>query len=307
VSEHGVEDTWRVGASLRVERSKGVYGSMGLRDDAQTDGLQAFLRDIGKVDLLTAAQEVELAKRIERGDELAKRHMIEANLRLVVSIAKRYNNQGLPLLDLIQEGTIGLVRATEKFDHRKGFKFSTYATWWIRQSVARALADKARTIRMPVHIVERLNKIVRSERQLRAELCRQPTALEIAVDADLPLDEVERIQRIAQTPVSLEKPLGEDGDSEFGHLLADDSTPAPYDSAEATMRSETLQTILSTLTERERSVLELRHGLNGNAPRTLDEIGVTFNVTRERIRQIEHLSLRKLRALPEAKALSDVA
>jgi RNA polymerase primary sigma factor len=307
VSEHGVEDTWRVGASLRVERSKGVYGSMALRDDAQTDGLQAFLRDIGKVDLLTAAQEVELAKRIERGDELAKRHMIEANLRLVVSIAKRYNNQGLPLLDLIQEGTIGLVRATEKFDHRKGFKFSTYATWWIRQSVARALADKARTIRMPVHIVERLNKIVRSERQLRAELCRQPTSLEIAVDADLPLDEVERIQRIAQTPVSLEKPLGEDGDSEFGHLLADDTTPAPYDSAEATMRSETLQTILSTLTERERSVLELRHGLNGNPPRTLDEIGVAFNVTRERIRQIEHLSLRKLRALPEAKALSDVA
>src|SRR5258707_223360 len=179
------------------DSSQGVR-LMALRDDANTDGLQAFLRDIGKVDLLTAAQEVELAKRIERGDELAKRHMIEANLRLVVSIAKRYNNQGLPLLDLIQEGTIGLVRATEKFDHRKGFKFSTYATWWIRQAVARALADKARTIRMPVHIVERLNKIVRSERHLRAELYRQPTALEIAVDADLELDEVERIMRIAQ-------------------------------------------------------------------------------------------------------------
>ena len=280
---------------------------MALRDDANTDGLQAFLRDIGKVELLTAAQEVELSKRIEAGDERAKRHMIEANLRLVVSIAKRYSNQGLPLLDLIQEGTIGLVRATEKFDHRKGFKFSTYATWWIRQAVSRALADKARTIRMPVHIVERLNKIARSERRLRAELCRQPTSLEISVDVDLPLDEVERIKSIAQTPVSLEKPLGEDGDSEFGHLLADDSTPAPYDVAEATMRTETLRTILSTLTERERSILELRTGLNGQPPLTLDEIGLTFNVTRERIRQIEHQSLRKLRALPEAQALSDVA
>jgi RNA polymerase primary sigma factor len=280
---------------------------MALREDARTDGLQTFLRDIGKVELLTAAQEVELAKRIERGDDRAKRHMIEANLRLVVSIAKRYNNQGLPLLDLIQEGTIGLVRATEKFDHRKGFKFSTYATWWIRQSVSRALADKARTIRMPVHIVERLNKIVRSERKLRAELYRQPTSLEIAVDADLTQEEVERIMRIAQAPISLEKPLGDDGDSEFGHMLADDSTPAPYESAEATMRTETLETALATLSDRERSVLELRHGLNGQPPLTLDEIGRAFNVTRERIRQIEHLSLRKLRALPETQALSDVA
>jgi RNA polymerase primary sigma factor len=278
-----------------------------LRDDPRTDGLQTFLREIGKVELLTAAQEVELSKRIERGDERAKQHMIEANLRLVVSIAKRYRNQGLPFLDLIQEGTIGLVRATEKFDHRKGFKFSTYATWWIRQAVSRALADKARTIRMPVHIVERLNKIVRSERKLRAELYRQPTALEIAVDADLELDEVERIMRIAQAPISLEKPLGEDGDSEFGHLLADDTTQSPDDAAEATMRNETLQTVLSTLSDRERSVLELRHGLNGQPPRTLDEIGQTFNVTRERIRQIEHLSLRKLRALPEAQALNGVA
>jgi RNA polymerase primary sigma factor len=280
---------------------------MALREDARTDGLQTFLRDIGKVELLTAAQEVELAKRIERGDDRAKRHMIEANLRLVVSIAKRYNNQGLPLLDLIQEGTIGLVRATEKFDHRKGFKFSTYATWWIRQSVSRALADKARTIRMPVHIVERLNKIVRSERKLRAELYRQPTSLEISVDADLTQEEVERIMRIAQAPISLEKPLGDEGDSEFGHMLADDSTPAPYESAEATMRIETLETALATLTDRERSVLELRHGLNGQPPLTLDEIGRAFNVTRERIRQIEHLSLRKLRALPETQALSDVA
>ncbi|MCW2974857.1 MAG: sigma-70 family polymerase sigma factor [Actinomycetia bacterium] len=278
-----------------------------MADDANTDGLQAFLRSIGKVDLLTAAQEVELAKRIQQGDERAKRHMIEANLRLVVSIAKRYSNQGLPLLDLIQEGTLGLVRATEKFDHRKGFKFSTYATWWIRQSVSRALADKARTIRMPVHIVEQLNRIIRSERQLRADLCRQPTSLEISEDVDIPPDEVERIKSIAQTPVSLEKPLGDDGDSEFGDLLADDKTPAPYDAAEATMRTETLRTIMLTLTDRERRVLELRTGFNGEAPLTLDEIGLVFNLTRERIRQIEHQSLRKLRALPEAQALSDVA
>jgi RNA polymerase primary sigma factor len=278
-----------------------------MADDANTDGLQTFLRSIGKVELLTAAQEVELAKRIQNGDELAKQHMIEANLRLVVSIAKRYSNQGLPLLDLIQEGTLGLVRATEKFDHRKGFKFSTYATWWIRQSVSRALADKARTIRMPVHIVEQLNRIIRSERQLRADLCRQPTSLEISEDTDIPPEEVERIKAIAQTPVSLEKPLGDDGDSEFGDLLADDKTPAPYDAAEATMRTETLRTIMLTLTDRERRVLELRTGFNGEAPLTLDEIGLVFNLTRERIRQIEHQSLRKLRALPEAQALSDVA
>ena len=280
---------------------------MALRNDVAADGLQAFLKDIGKVDLLTAAQEVELSKRIEQGDELAKRHMIEANLRLVVSIAKRYSNQGLPLLDLIQEGTIGLVRATEKFDHRKGFKFSTYATWWIRQSVSRALADKARTIRMPVHIVERLNRIVRSERDLRAQLCRTPTSLEISIDVDIDVEEVDRIRRIAQTPVSLEKPLGDEGDSEFGHLLADDSTPAPYDSAEASMRTEALRAALLTLSDRERRILELRHGLNGQPPLTLDEIGRAFNVTRERIRQIEHLSLRKLRASPEAQAFSDVA
>ncbi|MGH3049209.1 MAG: sigma-70 family RNA polymerase sigma factor, partial [Gaiellaceae bacterium] len=187
--------------------------------EVSTDALQLFLKDIGKVDLLTAAQEVELAKRIERGDHGAKQEMVEANLRLVVSIAKRYRNQGLPFLDLIQDGTIGLVRAAEKFDYRKGFKFSTYATWWIRQAVARALADKARTIRMPVHVVEKLNKIVRSERKLRAELCREPLPFEIAMDLDLPLDEVEQIMRSAQTPVSLEKPVGDEEESEFGHFL----------------------------------------------------------------------------------------
>ena len=197
------------------------------------DSLQLFLKDIGKVNLLTAAQEVELAKRIERGDHRAKQEMVEANLRLVVSIAKRYRNQGLPFLDLIQEGTIGLVRAAEKFDYRKGFKFSTYATWWIRQAVARALADKGRTIRMPVHVVEKLNKILRTERKLRAELGREPTSAEIAEELELPVEEVEQIRRTAQAPVSLEKPVGDDEESEFGHFLEDDSEPLPDDVADA--------------------------------------------------------------------------
>jgi RNA polymerase primary sigma factor len=275
--------------------------------EISTDSLQLFLKDIGKVDLLTAAQEVELAKRIERGDHGAKQEMVEANLRLVVSIAKRYRNQGLPFLDLIQEGTIGLVRAAEKFDWRKGYKFSTYATWWIRQAVARALADKARTIRMPVHVVEKLNKIVRTERKLRAELCREPTALEIALDLDLPVEEVEQIQRSSQTPVSLEKPVGDEEESEFGHFLTDDNIPMPDEAAEVTMRAETLKKILGTLSHRERRVLELRYGLDGEQHRTLDEVGRTFDVTRERIRQIENQSLKKLRALSDSISLKDVA
>jgi RNA polymerase primary sigma factor len=275
--------------------------------EVSTDALQLFLKDIGKVDLLTAAQEVELAKRIERGDHCAKQEMVEANLRLVVSIAKRYRNQGLPFLDLIQEGTIGLVRAAEKFDYRKGFKFSTYATWWIRQAVARALADKARTIRMPVHVVEKLNKIVRSERKLRAELGREPLSAEIAKDLDLSLEEVEQIRRSAQTPVSLEKPVGDDDESEFGHFLTDESLPLPDEAAETSLRKESLLKILGTLSARERRVLELRYGLDGQHPRTLDEVGRTFNVTRERIRQIENQSLKKLRALADAHSLKDVA
>jgi RNA polymerase primary sigma factor len=275
--------------------------------EVSTDALQLFLKDIGKVDLLTAAQEVELAKRIERGDHRAKQEMVEANLRLVVSIAKKYRNQGLPFLDLIQEGTIGLVRAAEKFDHRKGFKFSTYATWWIRQAVARALADKARTIRMPVHVVEKLNKIVRSERKLRAELSREPTSVEIAYDVDLTVDEVEQIRRSAQTPVSLEKPVGDEEESEFGHFLTDENLPLPDEAAEVSMRKEALRSILATLSHRERRVLELRYGLDGKHPRTLDEVGRTFNVTRERIRQIENQSLKKLRAVAEAHSLRDVA
>ena len=275
--------------------------------EASTDSLQLFLKDIGRVQLLTAAQEVELAKRVERGDDSAKRHMIEANLRLVVSIAKRYRNQGLPFLDLIQEGTIGLVRAVEKFDYRKGFKFSTYATWWIRQAVARALADKARTIRMPVHVVEKLNRISRAERTLRAELGRDPTVEEISDAVELPLDEVEHIRRSAQTPVSLEKPVGGEEESEFGHFIQDDSQPLPEEVAEVKMRRDTLRRILSSLSARERRVLELRYGLDGKRPRTLDEVGRTFNVTRERIRQIENQGLKKLRALADAYSFRDVA
>jgi len=275
--------------------------------DISTDTLQLFLKDIGKVPLLTAAQEVELAKRIELGEHAAKQAMVEANLRLVVSIAKRYRNQGLPFLDLIQEGTIGLVRAAEKFDYRKGFKFSTYATWWIRQAVARAIADKGRTIRMPVHVVEKLNKIHRSERKLRAELAREPSAAEIARDLDFTIEEVEQIRRSAQTPVSLEKPVGDDDESEFGHFLTDQTAPLPDEAAEVALRREALRSILGSLSPRERAVLELRYGLDGQQPRTLDEVGRTFNVTRERIRQIEHQSLKKLRALAEASNVRDVA
>jgi RNA polymerase primary sigma factor len=278
-----------------------------LEREISTDSLQLFLKDIGKVDLLTAAQEVELAKRIERGEHRAKQEMVEANLRLVVSIAKRYRNQGLPFLDLIQEGTIGLVRAAEKFDYRKGFKFSTYATWWIRQAVARALADKARTIRMPVHVVEKLNKIARAERKLRAELGREPLAFEIGRELELSPDEVEQIRRSAQTPVSLDKPVGDEEESEFGHFITDESAPAPEEEAETTLRKEALKKVLEMLSPRERAVLELRYGLDGKPPRTLDEVGRTFNVTRERIRQIENQSLKKLRALADSQRLRDAA
>jgi RNA polymerase primary sigma factor len=272
-----------------------------------TDSLQLFLKDIGRVDLLTAAQEVELAKRIERGDHRAKQEMVEANLRLVVSIAKRYRNQGLPFLDLIQEGTIGLVRAAEKFDWRKGYKFSTYATWWIRQAVARALADKARTIRMPVHVVEKLNKIMRSERKLRAERGREPTNVEIADDLDMTLEEVESIRRTSQTPVSLEKPVGDEEESEFGHFIEDGNVPLPDEAADTAFRAAALQKCLNALSQRERRVLELRYGLNGEQPCTLDEVGRTFSVTRERIRQIENQGLKKLRALADSQKLRDVA
>ncbi len=278
-----------------------------LEAEISTDTLQLFLKDIGKVPLLTAAQEVELSKRIELGDHAAKQAMVEANLRLVVSIAKRYRNQGLPFLDLIQEGTIGLVRAAEKFDWRRGFKFSTYATWWIRQAVARAIADKGRTIRMPVHVVEKLNKINRAERKLRAELARDPTSVEIGHELGIAVDEVDHIRRSAQTPVSLEKPVGDDEESEFGHFLTDESEPLPEEAAEVSLRRDALRSILDALAPRERQVLEMRYGLDGRQPRTLDEVGRAFNVTRERIRQIEQQSLKKLRVLADAASVRDIA
>jgi RNA polymerase primary sigma factor len=271
--------------------------------EVTTDSLQLFLKDIGKVDLLTAAQEVELAKRIERGEHRAKQEMVEANLRLVVSIAKKYRNQGLPFLDLIQEGTIGLVRAAEKFDHRKGFKFSTYATWWIRQAVARALADKARTIRMPTHIVEQLNGIFRSENRLRAELGHEPSSYEIGLDVELSPEEVEQIRRSSQAPLSLEKPVGDEEESEFGHFLADETEPLPDEVAEVEMQKAKLRVMLSTLPGRQRRVLELRYGLGGEPPRTLEEIAPVFNVSRERIRQIEKDGLDELKMLASRQKL----
>ena len=277
------------------------------RPDMTTDSLQLFLKDIGKVRLLTAQEEVDLAKRIERGDLDAKQKMVESNLRLVVSIAKNYRNQGLPFLDLIQEGTLGLVRAAEKFDYRKGFKFSTYATWWIRQAIARALADKARTIRIPVHVVEKLNKIGRAERKLVTELGREPTADEIAEVTGIDPEEVDSIKRSAQAPVSLEKPVGDEEESEFGQFIADERAESPYERAAEILTKEALREALENLSYRERRVLELRYGLGGEHPRTLDEVGRTFNVTRERIRQIENQSLKKLQSLAEAQKLRDVA
>jgi len=296
-------------AGLQIERSPDKRSRrrapLDLKPEGTTDGLQLFLRDIGKVRLLTAQEEVALAKRIERGDVDAKRKMVESNLRLVVSIAKNYRNQGLPFLDLIQEGTLGLVRAAEKFDYRRGFKFSTYATWWIRQAIARALADKARTIRIPVHIVERLNRIGRAERKLVAGLGREPTVEEIAEVAGVEPEEVESIKRSARAPISLEKPVGDDEQSEFGQLIADDGAESPYERAAELLTKQALRDALENLSYRERRVLELRYGLAGEHPRTLDEVGRAFNVTRERIRQIEHQSLKKLQRLPEAQKLRD--
>jgi RNA polymerase primary sigma factor len=293
-------------ANARTEKRK-RKSDLNLKPDMTTDSLQLFLKDIGKVRLLTAAEEVELARGIERGDLAAKEKMVESNLRLVVSIAKNYRNQGLPFLDLIQEGTLGLVRAAEKFDYRKGFKFSTYATWWIRQAIARALADKARTIRIPVHVVEKLNKIGRAERKLVTELGREPTPEEIADVTGIDPEEVEQIKRSAQAPVSLEKPVGDEEESEFGQFLADDKAESPYEKAAETLTREALTSALENLSYRERRVLELRYGLGGEHPKTLDDVGRTFNVTRERIRQIENQSLKKLQGLAEAQKLRDVA
>ena len=271
--------------------------------ESTTDSLQLFLRETGRHSLLTAAQEVALAKKIERGDEQAKKQMIQSNLRLVVSIAKNYRNQGLPFLDLIQEGTLGLIRAVEKFDWRRGFKFSTYATWWIRQAVARALADKARTIRMPVHIVERLQKMNRAERHLWTQLGREPSLEEIAEEANLPFQQALDVKAAARAAASLDQPVGDQEDAVLGDFVAGDG-PLPEEEVELSLRSEALAAALRTLAEREREVLVLRYGLAGHEPRTLEEIGRQLGLTRERVRQIEVEALRRLSTLREIGAVT---
>jgi RNA polymerase primary sigma factor len=261
------------------------------------------MAEIGKIALLTGAEEVQLAKRIERGDQRAKERLIEANLRLVVSIAKRYRNQGLPFLDLIQEGTIGLVRAAEKFDWRRGYKFSTYATWWIRQGVVRGLADQARTIRIPVHVVEKLNRVTHAERIFEAGFGREPTNRQLALHLDIGVDEVQSLRLLARAPISLDKPVGEDRDAELGDFIPDAAAVSPEEAAEATLRTDNLGRIMATLPARDRHILELRFGLAGHTPQTLEEIARTFDLTREGIRQIEARSLAKLELLADAQAL----
>ena len=269
------------------------------------DPVRMYLKEIGKVPLLTAEEEIELAKRMELGDQEAKKRLAEANLRLVVSIAKRYVGRGMLFLDLIQEGNLGLIKAVEKFDYRKGYKFSTYATWWIRQAITRAIADQARTIRIPVHMVETINKLIRVSRQLLQELGREPTPEEIAKEMNMPVDRVREILKISQEPVSLETPIGEEEDSHLGDFIQDDNVPVPADAAAFTLLREQLNEVLDTLTEREQKVLKLRFGLDDGRARTLEEVGREFNVTRERIRQIEAKALRKLRHPSRSRKLKD--
>jgi RNA polymerase primary sigma factor len=271
------------------------------------DSLRLYLRSIGRVELLTAGEEIALAKRIEKGDMAAKRHMVEANLRLVVSIAKGYLGRGLSFLDLIQEGSLGLIRAVEKFDYRRGYKFSTYATWWIRQAVTRAIADKARTIRIPVHMVEKLNRVTHVERQLVQRLGREPEPHEIADELKCTVREVRDILRVAQMPVSLEKPIGDEEESELGDFVADETVEEPFEAATENLQREDIQKALDSLPERERQVIELRYGLRGHEPLTLEEVGRAFGVTRERVRQIENNTLKKLKQLPEAQRLRELA
>ena len=269
------------------------------------DPVKMYLKEIGKVPLLTAEEEVDLAKRMADGDESAKKRLAEANLRLVVSIAKRYVGRGMLFLDLIQEGNLGLIKAVEKFDYHKGFKFSTYATWWIRQAITRAIADQARTIRIPVHMVETINKLIRVSRQLLQELGREPTPEEIAAELDMPVDRVREILKISQEPVSLETPIGEEEDSHLGDFIQDDNVPVPAEAAAQTLLKEQLDDVLDTLTEREQKVLRLRFGMNDGRARTLEEVGKEFDVTRERIRQIEAKALRKLRHPSRSRKLRD--
>ena len=269
------------------------------------DPVRMYLKEIGKVPLLSAEEEIELAKRMELGDQEAKKRLAEANLRLVVSIAKRYVGRGMLFLDLIQEGNLGLIKAVEKFDYRKGYKFSTYATWWIRQAITRAIADQARTIRIPVHMVETINKLIRVSRQLLQELGREPTPEEIAAEMNMPVERVREILNISQEPVSLETPIGEEEDSHLGDFIQDDNVPVPADAAAFTLLKEQLEEVLGTLTEREQKVLTLRFGLEDGRARTLEEVGREFNVTRERIRQIEAKALRKLRHPSRSRKLKD--
>lgn len=269
------------------------------------DPVRMYLKEIGKVPLLSADEEIELAKRMELGDQEAKKRLAEANLRLVVSIAKRYVGRGMLFLDLIQEGNLGLIKAVEKFDYRKGYKFSTYATWWIRQAITRAIADQARTIRIPVHMVETINKLIRVSRQLLQELGREPSPEEIAEEMNMPADRVREILKISQEPVSMETPIGEEEDSHLGDFIEDDNVPAPSDAAAFTLLKEQLVEVLGTLTEREQKVLRLRFGLDDGRARTLEEVGKEFNVTRERIRQIEAKALRKLRHPSRSRKLKD--
>jgi RNA polymerase primary sigma factor len=298
------KDAPREQPALAEEETRAA-AKLDLSVEPSLDSLRLYLREIGKVPLLTADQEVWLAKRVERGDLAAKGQMIEANLRLVVSIAKAHVGRGLSFLDLIQEGSLGLMRAVEKFDYRRGFKFSTYATWWIRQAVARAVADKGRTIRIPIHMVERLNKVVRIERQLVQQLARQPQAEEIAAELALTSEEVREVLRMANLPLSLEKPLGEEDDAKLGDLVEDEVAESPFEVASVSLRREEIEQLLSALPERERRVIELRFGLDGRQPRTLEEVGRAFGLTRERIRQIEKTTLKTLASLPEAQRLND--
>ncbi len=306
--EHGVDvvsaDTTPPAKEAKAEEKN---AGLDLTVEPSLDSLRLYLRSIGRVELLTADQEIVLAKQIERGDMDAKRHMVEANLRLVVSIAKGYLGRGLGFLDLIQEGSLGLIRAVEKFDYRRGFKFSTYATWWIRQAVTRAIADKARTIRIPVHMVEKLNRVTQVERQLVQRLGREPEPAEIAAELQVTIQDVRDILRVAQSPVSLEKPVGDEDESELGDFVADDTVEEPFETATENIQREDIQRALNVLPERERQVIELRYGLRGHDPLTLEEVGRAFGVTRERIRQIETNTLRKLKALPEAQGLRELA
>jgi len=315
--EHGIDVIAEDGVSAYEQQREAEAGEarerggqakkeeLDLTVEPSLDSLRLYLRAIGQVELLTAAQEVELAKRIERGDMLAKRQMVEANLRLVVSIAKGYLGRGLSFLDLIQEGSLGLIRAVEKFDYRRGYKFSTYATWWIRQAVTRAIADKARTIRIPVHMVEKLNRVAHVERQLVQKLGREPEPAEIAEELRWPVAEVRDILRVAQLPVSLEKPVGDEEESELGDFVADDGVVEPFEEASEHIQKEGVRKALAALPERERRVIELRYGLSGSEPLTLEEVGRAFGVTRERIRQIENNTLKKLKRLPEAQVLRE--